>query len=80
MLEYDPNDYDLIQAREENLEIINKKINKLKEIQNELLSICPTNPLVKIDIFDYLNKNNQNQQKEQIIKDIGDIYLQCLDS
>jgi hypothetical protein len=39
MLTYDPNDYDLIEARAENLVIINRKLQELKEIQNELKCI-----------------------------------------
>ena len=32
MMEFDPNDYDLIQAREENLELIDKKIAEMINI------------------------------------------------
>jgi hypothetical protein len=57
MLKFDPNDYDLIEARQENLEIINKKILRLKEIQEELKKFCPTNPLVLKDVYDYFLQN-----------------------
>ena len=36
MLKYDPNDYDLIQARLDNVESINKKIKKMIDIQNKV--------------------------------------------
>ena len=64
MLEYDPNDYDLIQAREDNLVIINKRIEKAKLIQKELANICPTNPMVSIDVFKYLEKPSETIVKE----------------
>ena len=56
MLEYDANDYDLIQAREENLEIINKMLNSLMEIQSQLRTYCPTNPLALKNIFDFFKE------------------------
>jgi hypothetical protein len=71
MLEYDPSDYDLIQAREDNLAIINKRLERLKEIQKELMHVCPTNPFVKIDIFEYFNKSVETTTKsEEIIREI----------
>jgi hypothetical protein len=70
MLDYDQNDYDLIQAREDNLVIINKRIEKLKEIQQELHGICPTNPIAKIDVFEYFGKKEKPTKFEEIIKEI----------
>ena len=35
MLEFDPHDYDLIQAREENLQIIDKKLEEIMIIQKK---------------------------------------------
>lgn len=55
MQDFDPNDYDLIEARQENLVIINKKLARLKEIQDELKMHCPTNPLVLKDLFEYFS-------------------------
>jgi hypothetical protein len=67
MLEFDPNDLDLLDARQENLEIINRKLIRLKEIQLELKKFCPTNPLLSQDIFDYLLKecklHNHNHEE-----------------
>jgi hypothetical protein len=70
MLKFDPNDYDLIEARQENLEIINKKILRLKEIQEELKKFCPTNPLVLKDVYDYFLEN-QNQKNQVVDKEIS---------
>ena len=36
MMEFDPNDYDLIQAREENLELIDKKLAEIIKIQKKM--------------------------------------------
>jgi hypothetical protein len=69
MLEFDPNDYDLIQARDDNLVIITKRIEKLKEIQNQLRGICPTNPIVNMDVYDKFLAKKDNV-KEDIITEI----------
>lgn len=64
---FDPTDYDLIEAREDNLVIINKRLVRLQEIQGELKLYCPTNPLVLMNVFDYFipkNDNNGNKVKE----------------
>ena len=77
MLAYDPHDYDLMQAREENLEIIDKKLSEMIQIQKNMKEICPHHPLINIDIFEYfgigksidgkksedniLNKNNNSE-------------------
>ena len=53
MLAYDPHDYDLMQAREENLEIIDKKLSDIIQIQKNMKEICPNHPLINIDIFEY---------------------------
>ena len=53
MLAYDPHDYDLMQAREENLEIIDKKLSDIIQIQKNMKAICPHHPLINIDIFEY---------------------------
>ena len=53
MLAYDPHDYDLMQAREENLEIIDKKLSDIIQIQKNMKGICPHHPLINIDIFEY---------------------------
>jgi hypothetical protein len=63
MMEYDPLDYDLIEAREENLEIINKKLKTLIDIQAELRTHCPTNPLVTKNIFDFFKEINGSENK-----------------
>ena len=77
MLKFDPNDYDLITARKENLELINKTILKLQKIQNEIKTICPIHPICEVDVFDFFDKNssakkndNKLQTNEEIIKEI----------
>jgi hypothetical protein len=66
MLQFDPTDYDLIEARQENLEIINKKILRLKEIQSELNKFCPTNPLVLRDVFEYFLENQSFEEVKNL--------------
>ena len=66
MLAYDPNDYDLIQAREENLQLINEKIIRMKNIQEQIKGICPNHSCVSLNVFDVFNEN----KKENIITEI----------
>lgn len=70
MLRFNPNDYDLIEARQENLFYINKKLARMKEIQNELKSLCPTNPICHIDIFAYFS--HKDEKKEENYSNIND--------
>jgi hypothetical protein len=79
MLEFDPHDYDLIQAREDNLILINKRLIQLQDIQNELKIICPTNPLVGMNVYDHVLKDekkeeevesNQKQVEDEIIPEL----------
>ena len=69
MLEFDPHDYDLIQAREDNLQIIDKKMEQMMKIQQKMKELCDYHPLVKVDIFDYFgigkNETNENKNKEE---------------
>ncbi len=80
MIEYDPHDYDLIEAREENLEIINKKLNELMEIQSQLRQQCPTNPLVTKNIFDFFKEIQKSQEKEEFDKIDEEKPSESLDS
>ena len=66
MMKFDANDYDLIEARSENLELINTKIFRMKEIQIQLTQLCPTNPICSIDVFQSFG--NQKNEKENKIK------------
>jgi hypothetical protein len=81
MLEFDPHDYDLIQAREENLQLIDKKLEEMIKIQEKMKEICNYHPIVNVDIFDYFgigqktkNENGENsntnkfEDKENLIK------------
>jgi len=73
MLEYDAHDYDLIQAREDNLKIINKRINQLRDLQRKLKEFCPTHPFVLKDVFDIIaiienNRENPEQGLYQILQ------------
>ena len=63
MLEFDPNDYDLIQAREENLQLIDKKLEEIIKIQKKMKEVCGYHPIVNVDIFDYfgIGKKKQNE-------------------
>ena len=72
MLEFDRNDYDLMQAREDNIILINKRIIQIKEIQDELRSICPTNPLVNFNVYERFNQHSKKEEKsnEEIIKEL----------
>ena len=80
MLEFDPHDYDLIQAREENLQLIDKKLEEMIKIQEKMKEICDYHPIVNVDIFDYFgigqktknengenNNINKNENKENLI-------------
>ena len=65
MEKLDPTDYDLVEARQENLEIINnKKILRMKDLQEELRKYCPTNPLVTKNVFDYFSEHDTNKNKK----------------
>ena len=66
MLEFDPHDYDLIQAREENLQIIDKKLEEIMVIQKKMKTICEKHPIVEVDIFDYfgIGKNMKDDNKD----------------
>lgn len=75
MLNFDPNDYDLIEARKENLEVINKRLLFLKDIQNELSLLCPINPLCKIDIFDYFLPKKVDKEENSNSDVISEIDL-----
>ena len=64
MMEFDPNDYDLIQAREENLELIDKKLAEIVKIQQKMKEICAIHPLVSVDIFEYFGIGKSSKEKE----------------
>ena len=80
MMEFDPNDYDLIQAREENLELIDKKLAEIVKIQSKMKEICSYHPIVNLDIFEYFgigkkplsnkeeNKDNLEIKNENLIE------------
>ena len=71
MMEFDPNDYDLIQAREENLELIDKKIAEIVKIQEKMKEICAIHPIVNVDIFEYFGiGKSSNKEKGQKNGDI----------
>ena len=67
MMEFDPNDYDLIQAREENLELIDKKLAEIIKIQKKLKEICSFHPIVEVDIFEYfgIGKSTLKSKEEK---------------
>ena len=69
MLNYDPNDYDLIQARLENVESINKKIYKMIDIQNKIKVLCNNHPILNLNVMEIFGKinnenNNENNKNE----------------
>ena len=65
MLEFDPHDYDLIQAREENLELIDKKIDEMNKIQQKMKEVCDYHPMVNVDIFEYFGIGTKNSNKDE---------------
>ena len=65
MMEFDPNDYDLIQAREENLELIDKKIAEMIKIQEKMKELCSYHPLVTVDIFEYFGIGKKSKEKNE---------------
>ena len=71
MLEFDPHDYDLIQAREENLQLIDKKIEEMTKIQEKMKGICGYHPIVNVYIFDYFKI--EKKKKEENININNDI-------
>ena len=64
MLDYNSKDYDILEAREENLVIINKNLIKMKQIQDELRKYCPTNPLVNMNLWDFLGDDGKVKNKK----------------
>lgn len=65
MMDFDAHDYDLIQAREDNLKIINKRINQLRDLQNKLKEFCPTHPFVLKDVFDIISLIENNRENPE---------------
>ena len=72
MLKFDPNDYDLIQARQENLEIIQIKLKSMKDIQNKVKNICPNHPIVNVDIFSLFINEKKNEDNKKDINVMSD--------
>ena len=70
MMEFDPNDYDLIQAREENLELIDKKLAEIVKIQQKMKEICEIHPIVSVDIFEYFGIGKNPKEKDTNKNDI----------
>jgi hypothetical protein len=66
MLEFDPNDYDLIQAREDNLVLINKRLEQLIVLQNKLREHCPTHPFVLKNVFDIISLIEESQNNPEM--------------
>ena len=65
MMEYDPNDYDLIQAVQENLELIDKKLADIVKIQENMKQICSYHPIVTVDIFEYFGIGKKSKEKDE---------------
>ena len=63
MLEFDPKDYDLIQAVEDNLVIIHKRLELLQYIKMNIKKVKPSHPLVDVDILSLLNIDLKNGLK-----------------
>lgn len=70
MLEYDPNDYDLIQGREDNLVLINNKLKRMIQLQNEMKNICSNHPMIKIDVINLFDQNMLKEEKENIVYEL----------
>ena len=65
MMEYDPNDYDLIQAVQENLELIDKKLADIFKIQEKMKQVCSYHPIVSVDIFEYFGIGKKSKEKDE---------------
>ena len=65
MMEYDPNDYDLIQAVQENLELIDKKLADIVKIQENMKQVCSYHPIVTVDIFEYFGIGKKSKEKDE---------------
>ena len=65
MMEYDPNDYDLIQAVQENLELIDKKLADIVKIQENMKQVCSYHPIVTVDIFEYFGIGKKSKEKNE---------------
>ena len=65
MMEYDPNDYDLIQAVQENLELIDKKLADIVKIQENIKQICSYHPIVDVNIFEYFGIGKKSKEKDE---------------
>ena len=61
MRAFDPNDYDLLNAIEENLVIINDKLKQMKIIQEEVKKICPHHPIVEVDVMEMFRKEKEKE-------------------
>jgi len=68
MLNYDPNDYDLIQARLDNVESINKKIYKMIDIQKKVKVLCNNHPILNLNVMEIFGKINQNDNNNNNIE------------
>jgi hypothetical protein len=81
MLKFDPNDYELIESRVENLKFMGKNMRRMKQIKDKLIQLDRDNRILinddlKIDeeiiMRDSKNKNNSNinYNTDNIIKEI----------
>lgn len=70
MLEYDPNDYDLIQGREDNLVLIHNKLKRMIQLQKEMKDACPIHPMIKIDVMSLFEQNEKPKEEKEENEDI----------
>jgi hypothetical protein len=68
-------DDDLIIAMKENFDIISKKVDRLREIQEELRVLCPTNPYVTTSITNYFKDREGNKTYDHDIILTGNVNV-----
>jgi hypothetical protein len=73
MLNYDPNDLDIIEARAENIKIMEKNIQRMQKIKEDLLKLDRDHYINGKNVFDCFNfKPEKNDTIENKIDNEGD--------
>jgi hypothetical protein len=75
MLMCDPNDYEIIECRSENLKLIQNNLKRMKHIKEELLNLEKEHPYVSKDIFKIEKFEKFEINKTEQIKTLEDQSL-----
>jgi len=59
MLNFDPNDIEVIECRAENLKFIQKNIERMKEIKKEIVDLDKNHPYVNKDVYNIEKFNDE---------------------